>query len=90
MKKFKFFAAALLHDIGKPSTAFIKDEEESYPLVKSLSEIAGKAAVLIASELMNIDHGGSGRLLGNISGVPPCEVVILGAGTVAPAPIVIG
>ncbi len=24
----KFFAAALLHDIGKPSTAFVKDEED--------------------------------------------------------------
>ncbi len=61
---------------------FIKDEENSYPIVKSLSEIAGTASILIASEFMNAENGGSGRLLGNISGVPPCEVVILGAGTV--------
>lgn len=62
---------------------FIKDEQDSFPIVKSLSEIAGTASILIASELMNAENGGSGRLLGNISGVPPCEVVILGAGTVA-------
>ncbi len=61
---------------------FIKDDHNSYPIVKSLSEIAGTASILIASELMNAETGGSGRLLGNISGVPPCEVVILGAGTV--------
>ncbi|MGY5356010.1 alanine dehydrogenase [Wenyingzhuangia sp. IMCC45467] len=61
---------------------FIKDEQDSFPIVKSLSEIAGTASILIASELMNAENGGSGRLLGNISGVPPCEVVILGAGTV--------
>ncbi|MFW2347623.1 MAG: alanine dehydrogenase [Wenyingzhuangia sp.] len=78
-----YFKALAKKNITALAFELIKDEEESYPLVKSLSEIAGKAAVLIASELMNIDHGGSGRLLGNISGVPPCEVVILGAGTVA-------
>ncbi|MGY5351163.1 alanine dehydrogenase [Wenyingzhuangia sp. IMCC45533] len=61
---------------------FIKDDHDSYPIVKSLSEIAGTASILIAAEIMNAENGGSGRLLGNISGVPPCEVVILGAGTV--------
>lgn len=61
---------------------FIEDGKNSYPILKSLSEIAGNASILIASELMNAESGGSGRLIGNISGVPPCEVVILGAGTV--------
>ncbi|MDB4297200.1 alanine dehydrogenase [Flavobacteriaceae bacterium] len=61
---------------------FIKDEHDSFPILKSLSEIAGTASILIAAELMNAENNGSGRLLGNISGVPPCEVVILGAGTV--------
>ena len=61
---------------------YIKDSDGSYPILKSLSEIAGNASILIASELMNTEKGGSGRLLGNVSGVPPTEVVILGAGTV--------
>lgn len=61
---------------------FIKDEQETYPIVKSLSEIAGTAAVLIAGELMSGFNTGNGLLFGNISGVPPTSVVIFGAGTV--------
>lgn len=61
---------------------YIKDEHNVYPIVKSLSEIAGTAAVLIAGELMSSVHNGNGLLLGNIGGVPPTSVVILGAGTV--------
>ncbi|WOC40149.1 alanine dehydrogenase [Polaribacter sp. HL-MS24] len=61
---------------------FIKDEDDSYPIVKSLSEIAGTASVLIAGELMSGVNKGNGLLFGNIGGVPPTSVVILGAGTV--------
>src|SRR5690606_20297578 len=48
----------------------------------SLSEIAGTASVLIAAELMVNNKHGKGLLFGNITGVPPTDVVILGAGTV--------
>jgi alanine dehydrogenase len=61
---------------------FIKDEQGIYPIVKSLSEIAGIASIIIAAELMSNSNQGNGLLLGNISGVPPIEVVIIGAGTV--------
>ncbi len=61
---------------------FIRDVDGAYPAVRALSEIAGTAAVLIASELMSNTTIGSGLMLGNISGVPPAEVVIVGAGTV--------
>ncbi|MDA9348439.1 alanine dehydrogenase [Polaribacter sp.] len=61
---------------------YIKDEEGTYPIVKSLSEIAGTASVLIAGELMSGVNKGNGLLFGNIGGVPPTSVVILGAGTV--------
>jgi alanine dehydrogenase len=57
---------------------YIKDQDGTYPFVKSISEIAGTASVLIASELL-IEKG---HLFGNINGVAPTEVVILGAGTV--------
>lgn len=60
---------------------FIRDEDGSYPAVRALSEIAGTAAVLIASELLSNPAKGYGVMFGNISGVPPIEVVILGAGT---------
>lgn len=61
---------------------FIKDEDHSYPAVKALSEIAGTASVLIAAELLVNAKKGNGLLFGNISGVPPIEVVVIGAGTV--------
>jgi alanine dehydrogenase len=60
---------------------YIRDEEGKYPAVRALSEIAGISSVLIASEIMAA-HEGNGLMFGNISGVPPVEVVILGAGTV--------
>ncbi|MGY6650493.1 alanine dehydrogenase [Wenyingzhuangia sp. IMCC45574] len=78
----EYFKALAHKRISAIAFDFIQDEHNSYPVVQSLSEIAGTASILIASELMNAENGGSGRLLGNISGVPPCEVVILGAGTV--------
>ena len=62
---------------------YIQDEDGSYPAVKSLSEIAGIASIHIAAELMINQNIGKGLLFGNITGVPPTEVVILGAGTVA-------
>ena len=60
---------------------YIRDDEGKYPAVRSLSEIAGISSVLIAAEIMAADQG-NGLMFGNISGVPPVEVVILGAGTV--------
>lgn len=62
---------------------YIQDDHGIFPLVKSLSEIAGIASVLIAAEIMNNNSLGNGLLLGNIGGVPPSKVVIIGAGTVA-------
>ncbi len=61
---------------------FIKDEFDNYPIVKALSEIAGTSSVLIAAELLSNVSSGNGLMFGNISGVPPIEVVVLGAGTV--------
>lgn len=61
---------------------FIRDDDGKYPAVRSLSEIAGISSVLIASELMAATNKGNGLMFGNISGVPPVEVVIIGAGTV--------
>ncbi len=61
---------------------FIRDDDGSYPIVKALSEIAGTASVLISSEIMSNNAEGNGLMFGNISGVPPVEIVIIGAGTV--------
>ena len=77
-----YFEALTKKKITALAFEYIKDEDGTYPAVKSLSEIAGIASVLIASELMINNQFGKGLLFGNITGVPPTEVVILGAGTV--------
>jgi len=81
-KKKEYFEALAKKKITALAFEYIKDEDGSYPAVKSLSEIAGTASILIAAELMITDEFGKGLLFGNITGVPPTEVVILGAGTV--------
>ncbi|WP_130733744.1 alanine dehydrogenase [Flavobacterium sp. J27] len=78
-----YFEALATKRITALAFEFIKDEDGSYPAVKSLSEIAGIASIHIAAELMINQNIGKGLLFGNITGVPPTEVVILGAGTVA-------
>ena len=78
----KYFKALAKKRITAIAFDYIQDKHGIFPLVKSLSEIAGIASILIASELMNNLNEGNGLLLGNIGGVPPSKVVIIGAGTV--------
>lgn len=79
----KYFEALASKRITAISFDFIRDDQGIFSIVKSLSEIAGTASILIAAELMSNTSEGKGLLLGNIGGVPPTEVVILGAGTVS-------
>ena len=62
---------------------YIKDEVDTFPIVRIMSELAGLSAMLTAAELLTNTSGGKGVLLGGISGVPSAKVVILGAGIVA-------
>lgn len=62
---------------------YIKDESDTFPVVRIMSEMAGINAMLTAAELLSNTGGGVGVLLGAISGVPSAKVVILGAGIVA-------
>lgn len=78
----KYFESLAAKRITALAFEFIRDADGSYPAVRSLSEIAGTASVLVAAELLSNNNDGNGLMLGNISGVPPVEVVILGAGTV--------
>ncbi|MET2984717.1 alanine dehydrogenase [Aureibaculum conchae] len=78
----KYFEALAKKRITAIAFDFISDEHGVFPVVKSLSEIAGTSSILIAAELMNNSSVGNGLLLGNIGGVAPPDVVILGAGTV--------
>ncbi len=59
----------------------IQKDDGRLPLVIPMSEIAGKLSVQIAGRLLESHVGGKGILLGGVPGIPPGEVVILGAGT---------
>jgi alanine dehydrogenase len=60
----------------------LKDDSDSLPIVRSMSEIAGSAVMLIAAQYLGSANHGKGVLLGGISGIPPTKVIILGAGIV--------
>jgi len=60
----------------------LKDESNSYPIVRSMSEIAGSASMLIAGTYLSSINHGKGVLLGGISGTAPTKVIIIGGGIV--------
>jgi alanine dehydrogenase len=54
----------------------------SLPVLRPMSQIGGRMAAQVAAMLLQNNSGGKGILLGGIAGVPPAEVVIIGAGVV--------
>jgi len=81
------FKAECLHAlINKKVTALsfehLRDEGGSLSVVRAMSEIVGATSILIAAEYLSNIFDGKGLMLGGITGVPPTEIVILGAGTV--------
>ncbi len=52
------------------------------PLLRPMSEVAGKMAPVMAACYLQKIHGGSGILMTGAGGVPPARVLILGAGNV--------
>src|ERR1051325_10382691 len=54
----------------------------SLPVLRPLSQIGGAMAAQIAARLLQNNWGGKGILMGGVPGVPPAEVVVLGAGIV--------
>lgn len=77
-----YFNALAKKKITALAFEFLQNEDGEYPATNAQSEIAGTASVLIAAELMVNNKNGNGLMFGNISGVPPVDVVIIGAGTV--------
>jgi len=58
----------------------IQLDDGSLPLLTPMSEVAGKLSVQVGAHCLEAPIGGSGVLLGGVSGVKPAKVVILGAG----------
>ncbi len=55
------------------------------PLLQPMSEIAGRLAPQMGALGLHKTHGGNGKLIIGMPGVPPAHVVIIGAGTVGMA-----
>lgn len=60
----------------------IQTDDGALPLLTPMSEVAGRMAVQIGAHLLEKTRGGRGVLLGGVPGVPPADVVIIGAGNV--------
>ncbi len=75
------FEGVMSKKITAVAYELIEDAEGRFPVMNMLNEIEGTVAISIASSLLSSFQGGKGVLLGGVAGVPPTEIVIIGAGT---------
>jgi alanine dehydrogenase len=60
----------------------IRDADGHSPVLAPFSEMAGQMTIPVAAHFLQAEKGGRGILIGNVPGVPPATVLVLGAGTV--------
>jgi alanine dehydrogenase len=58
----------------------VEAQDGSLPLLKPMSQIAGRLSIQIGAYFLQTQNGGAGVLLGGIPGTAPGHVVIIGAG----------
>jgi len=58
----------------------VTDANGRLPLLKPMSEVAGRMSIQVGANFLEKTHGGRGVLLGGVPGVKPADIVILGAG----------
>jgi alanine dehydrogenase len=58
----------------------VEGVDGSFPLLKPMSQIAGRLSIQVGAYFLQSQHGGSGVLLGGIPGTMPGHVVVVGAG----------
>lgn len=63
----------------------LEDDTGDFPVLNPFSEMAGQMVIPIAAHFLQAEKGGRGILVGNVPGVPPATVLIIGAGTVGHA-----
>ena len=80
--KVEYLQSLMKKNITALSFEYLRDEGNVLSVVRAMSEIVGATSVLIAAEYLSNVFEGKGLMLGGITGVPPTEIVILGAGTV--------
>jgi len=63
----------------------VEHPDGTLPMLKPMSEIAGRMSIQIGAHYLEKLQGGRGMLLGGVPGVAPAHVVVLGAGVVGSA-----
>jgi len=58
----------------------IEEDDGTLPVLRTMSEVAGRMAPQLAATFLQSNYGGRGVLLGGVPGIPPARVAILGAG----------
>lgn len=73
-----------LVDSGAVCIAYetVTDLHGGLPLLRPMSQVAGRLAVQAGATALEAAHGGRGVLLGGVVGVAPARVLILGGGVV--------
>ncbi|MFW5830713.1 MAG: alanine dehydrogenase, partial [Prolixibacteraceae bacterium] len=62
---------------------YIQNEDGFLPVVHQMSQIAGVTSITIASEYLSNARNGKGVLFGEVTGITPAELVIIGTSTAA-------
>ena len=60
----------------------VTDDKGGLPLLKPMSQVAGRLAVQVGAKALQKEGGGRGVLLGGVPGVAPAKVIIIGGGDV--------
>jgi alanine dehydrogenase len=60
----------------------VTDAAGQLPLLRPMSEVAGRMATQVGAQFLERSNGGRGILLGGVPGVPPAQVLVIGAGAV--------
>ena len=60
----------------------ISDDRGGLPMLKPMSQVAGRLSIQAGATALEKSHGGLGALLGGVPGVAPAKVVIIGGGVV--------
>ncbi len=60
----------------------VTDVTGDLPLLKPMSQVAGRLAIQVGATSLQKEAGGRGMLLGGVPGVSPAKVVIIGGGDV--------
>lgn len=74
--------ALMKHKVSAVAYETVEDEDGQLVLLRPMSEIAGKLAILEANKYLESHYGGKGVLLSGTSTVDPAHVVIVGVGSV--------